>query len=209
MYKPVLSSHFQHDDYTFDGFIRVHMNLSRPVNLSTDTSNLTLKRAVAKNKSNNRKSIADVFDINTNAKRRISTSDDSGIGSHSSTASSAIFANDPATLMPTRSRKGRGGGVRNHLFRLICQLFESHPKFKFSLNSMRLRVFLKKKNACLHYPTFSVHIQRPSRRLSFYMPKGTYKPLHVTSKTTAREVSEKPNWCKENFLSRKWKDILK
>jgi len=128
-----------HEDYTFDGFIRVHMNLSRPVNVSSDVSNLTLKKAVAKNKSMNRKSISDVFNIDTNIKRRTSTSDDSGIGSQSSTASSTIFANDPATLIPTGSRKGR---------------------------------------------------QRPSRRLSFYMPKGTYKPLHVTSKTTAREVIE-------------------
>ncbi|XP_066919159.1 ras association domain-containing protein 1-like isoform X2 [Clytia hemisphaerica] len=127
-----------HEDYTFDGFIRVHMNLSRPVNVSSDVSNLTLKKAVAKNKSMNRKSISDVFNIDTNIKRRTSTSDDSGIGSQSSTASSTIFANDPATLIPTGSRKGR----------------------------------------------------RPSRRLSFYMPKGTYKPLHVTSKTTAREVIE-------------------
>ena len=100
----------QHDDYTFDGFIRVHMNLSRPVNVSSDVSSLTLKRAVAKNKTTNRKSISDVFDIDTKFKRRTSVSDDSGIGSQSSTASSAIFANDPATLMPTGSRKG-GRGV--------------------------------------------------------------------------------------------------
>jgi len=59
------------------------MNLSRPVNVSSDVSNLTLKKAVAKNKSMNRKSIADVFDINTSYTRRTSASDDSGIGSHS------------------------------------------------------------------------------------------------------------------------------
>lgn len=124
-----------HDDYTFDGFIRVHMNLSRPVNVSSDVSNLTLKKAVAK--TTNRKSITDVFNIDKSSFKTTS-SDDSGIGSRISTASSAIFANDPATLLPTGHRKGR----------------------------------------------------RPSRRLSFYMPKGTYKPLHVTSRTTAREVIE-------------------
>jgi len=107
------------------------MNLSRPVNVSSDVSNLTLKKAVAKNKSMNRKSIADVFDINTSYTRRTSASDDSGIGSHSSTASSAIFANDPATLMPTGSRKGRVSGSLHVSNSLIYKKIFSHEELIF------------------------------------------------------------------------------
>lgn len=126
-----------HDDSSFDGFIRVQMNLSRPVNMSADTSNLTLKRAVMRTKSGrskrplseSRRPLTEVF---TTSKDFLSESEDSGIESQSGSS----------TLTSTESAKL---GFSN---------------------------------------------KRTSRRLSFYLPKGTYKPLHVTSETTAKEVIE-------------------
>jgi len=131
-----------HENCTFDGFIRVQMNLSRPVNISADTSNLTMKKAVMRTKSGrtkqnllseSRRPLTAVFDGDLS-----SADEDSGIDSRSST-SSTLTSVDSARL-----------SSRNNL------------------NSSK----------------------RPSRRLSFYLPKGTYKPLHVTSTTTAREVIE-------------------
>lgn len=108
------STFLQHDDYTFDGFIRVHMNLTRPVNVSSDVSNLTLKKAVARNKSMNRKPISEIFDIDAagtgGSATMKSTSDDSGYASSGSFASS-----ESATMVPS-GRRAR-----------VCTTIPSYP----------------------------------------------------------------------------------
>ena len=50
----LLLSCVQHDDGIFHGFIRVLMSLNRPVNVDSDTSDLTMKRAL--HRSNSRRS---------------------------------------------------------------------------------------------------------------------------------------------------------
>ena len=101
----------QHDDCTFDGFIRVHMNLNRPVNISSDTSNLTLKKAVQKSKrplSNSRRPVSELFPtagtMGTSNNNNNNTDTDSGVGSQSSTLSSV----DAAVLSASaNSRKSK------------------------------------------------------------------------------------------------------
>ncbi|XP_065670708.1 ras association domain-containing protein 1 isoform X3 [Hydra vulgaris] len=111
-----------HNDGTFDGFIRVHMNLNRPVNVSADVSNLTLRKAVAaKRLSDSRRPLSEIFKPDN------------------SDHDSDVY------LTPNVS------------------------------HGNELSV-LERRNT------------KPARRLSFYMPRGTYKPLHVTSTTTALEV---------------------
>lgn len=131
-----------HDDCTFDGFIRVHMNMNRPVNVSSDVSNLTLKK-VLRTKSgrpkrpllDSRRPVTELFSSDTIGSSSDFVFEDSGMSSQSSSTLSSV---DSEALSSIVSKK---------------------PK-------------------------------RTARRLSFYMPKETYKPLHVTSTTTVKEVIE-------------------
>lgn len=142
-----------HNDYTFDGFIRVHMNLNRPVNVNTDVSNLTLKKAVARNKGvgRRRRPVTEIFPDNTNVTNMNSNNISSN--SNNSTDSGVSLGSTSSTYSDSLS-----------------------PPLSPTLDTTVLDSMYSRRKA--------------ARKLSFYMPKGTYKPLHVTSTTTVHEVIE-------------------
>eukprot|EP00794_Sanderia_malayensis_P007451 gene7451-8273_t len=124
------------DDGVFHGFVRVLMNLNRPVNVHADTSDLSMKRALRR----------------SNSKRVSKRHQSVTAGMEQDNLKDALTSPTTSTL-PTP---------------LTPSAEEAHPQ-----NDLSSRKF-----------------KRSRRRMSFYMPKNTKKPLHITSTTTAYEVIE-------------------
>jgi len=122
-----------HDDGIFHGYIRVLMSLDRPVNVDSDTSDLTMKRAL--HRSNSRRS--------------------------SRRHQSVVSVNRAASIKSQKS--------------------ESLERTS-TLPASSLAPPVGVEENCSR--------QRPRRRTSFYLPRDSKKPLHITSSTTAYEVIE-------------------